>query len=131
MIFVDTSALYALLDHDDLSHIAARETWNALLDSNATLFTSNYVVVEACALLQSRLGLGAVRVFLRDMLPAIDVRWVDENLHAAAMNAMLTAGRRKLSLVDCVSFSMMRKLGITHGFAFDKHFSEEQFLFPE
>lgn len=38
---------------------------------------------------------------------------------------MLTANRRNLSLVDCVSFAAMRKLNIQYYFAFDKHFEEQ------
>jgi predicted nucleic acid-binding protein len=38
---------------------------------------------------------------------------------------MLTASKRNLSLVDCVSFEIMRALGIKTVFAFDPHFAEQ------
>lgn len=41
--------------------------------------------------------------------------------------ALLAASRRKLSLVDCVSFEIMRTLGIKTVFAFDLHFAEQGF----
>ncbi|MDP2857839.1 MAG: VapC toxin family PIN domain ribonuclease, partial [Bacillota bacterium] len=41
--------------------------------------------------------------------------------------ALLTAGRRNLSLVDCVSFDVMRRLGMEKAFAFDAHFAEQGF----
>ena len=53
------------------------------------------------------------------------VQWVDEALHNIGMDFMLTANRRKLSLVDCVSFAVMRELNIQHYFAFDGHFEEQ------
>jgi len=42
-------------------------------------------------------------------------------------DANLSAGRHNLSLVDCVSFEMMRTLGIKTAFTFDAHFKEQDF----
>ncbi|HYN76296.1 MAG TPA: hypothetical protein VES73_00695 [Lamprocystis sp. (in: g-proteobacteria)] len=52
MIFVDTSALYAILDRDDAAHMAARETWTAWLAEadGPRLVASSYILVEAFAL---------------------------------------------------------------------------------
>jgi predicted nucleic acid-binding protein len=41
--------------------------------------------------------------------------------------AFLTASRRKLSLVDCVSFVIMRDLGVKDVFGFDEDFQKEGF----
>jgi predicted nucleic acid-binding protein len=128
--FVDTSAIYALLDRNDANHEAAKACWWALLDSNDPLFTTNYIVVESCALAQSRLGLDAVRSIQEDLVPVMEVVWVDEATHSLAMAALLAAQRRKLSLVDCVSFAVMRLRGAQAAFAFDQHFVEERFVFP-
>lgn len=125
-VFVDTSAIYALLDLDDSNHRKAKEAWRKLLQSGAGLTTSNYVLVETVTLVQSRLGLAAVRALREDFLPVVSVAWVSESTHRAAMDAVLTAGRRSLSLVDCTSFEIMRQLGIRNAFAFDRHFSEQR-----
>jgi predicted nucleic acid-binding protein len=45
--------------------------------------------------------------------------------------ALLAARRRKLSLVDCASFTVMRQAGARLAFAFDRHFTEEAFFFPD
>ena len=129
MIFIDTSAFFAILDRDDQAHARARETWTGLLsaDAPALLLTSNYVLVESFALVQSRLGLDAVRTLHDAVLPVISVRWVSEEDHAAAVGALLAAARRRLSLVDCCSFELMRRLGIQRAFAFDQHFAEQGF----
>ncbi len=128
MIFVDTSAIYALLDREDRDHPKARAQWAKMLKSGTPLLTTNYVVLEVCALAQHRLGLDAVRAVQDDILPAIEVRWLDESIHTLAMTALLAARRRKLSLVDCSSFLAMRQAGSRTAFAFDKHFAEEGFL---
>ncbi len=44
------------------------------------------------------------------------------------MSALLAASRRKVSLVDCLSFEVMRRYGIRSAFAFNSHFSEQDFL---
>ena len=126
-IFADTSAFYAVLDADDEEHSRARETWRGLVSAEGPLFTSNYVLVETLALLQSRLGIEAVRVFDDAVVPLLRVLWVDDGVHREAVSAVLTAGRRSLSMVDCSSFVLMRRHGLDTAFAFDDHFPEQGF----
>ena len=128
MTFVDTSALYAILDRTDPSHAAARQIWTRIANDQATLLTTNYIVVETMALTQRRLGLDAVRRLHDDVLPVIELMWIDRNDHGAAIDALLTANRRDLSLVDCTSFHAMRKLGIREAFAFDDDFARQGFV---
>lgn len=126
-VFVDTSAFYALLDRDDANHRLAAEAWTALLESGEALATSNYVVVETTALVQHRLGMAAVSSLARELLPVVSVEWVTELDHREAAAALLAAGRRQVSLVDSVSFVLMRRLGTESAFTFDPHFESEGF----
>ncbi|MFV2067911.1 MAG: type II toxin-antitoxin system VapC family toxin [Pirellulales bacterium] len=126
-LFVDTSAMYAVMDASDACHARAARTWADVLRGSDSLITTNYVLVEVTALIQSRLGLRAVQLLARDVLPAIDVTWVDETCHRMGMAAVLGAGRRRLSLVDCVSFEVMNRLGIKTCFVFDTHFRDQGF----
>ena len=126
-IFVDTSAFYALLDRDDGNHEKAKKEWVKFLEGTPSLVTTNYVLLETLALLQSRLGLEAVRGFQEDVFPILKVEFVIPELHRAGTAALLSTSKRKLSLVDCVSFAMMRDLGIRIAFAFDAHFKEQGF----
>jgi len=52
---------------------------------------------------------------------------VDELGHENGVGAFLSAGRRDLSLVDCVSFQAMRELGIRTAFTLDAQFGEQGF----
>jgi predicted nucleic acid-binding protein len=124
-VFVDTSAFYAVMDADDEQHGAAKAAWVALLEGRHRLHTTSYVLVETAALLQSRLGMECVRVFSADVLPLLEVYWVDEGTHRSAHHALLVAARRDLSLVDCVSFEALRRLHLTEAFCFDSHFAEQ------
>lgn len=126
-IFVDTSGLLAVLDRDDGNHSKASGAWLEILSSDEVLVTTNYVLIETFALAQSRLGINASRVLQEDIVPMMQVRWVDSTIHNAAMAILLAASRRKLSLVDCVSFEVMRMDGIAAAFTLDKHFREQGF----
>jgi len=44
------------------------------------------------------------------------------------MELLISANLRKLSLVDCTSFVLMRRLGVETAFAFDQHFVEQGFV---
>jgi uncharacterized protein len=123
---VDTSALYALLAATDSKHhIAAR----ALSSLHAQrLVTHDYLVLETTALVQRRLPAAAVRALHERLLGPIDVVWIEEDLHRAAVGALLAAGgRRRVSFVDWVSFEVMRRHGIETAFAFDRNFRTQGF----
>lgn len=125
--FIDTSALYSALSSRDDHHQAARDLWAELLSEDELLITSNYVLVETIALLGRRVGFQAVRDFQTEFVPVLQISWVDQALHDRAVAALLTAGTRDLSLVDCVSFDLMRGLSIDTAFAFDAHFAQQGF----
>ena len=127
--FVDTSALLAVLHSGDTSHRRAAKAWRALLESAEELVVTSYILVETTALLQHRFGLAAARSFQESVVPVLRIVWVDADLHAEGMGALLTAGRRELSLVDCVSFACMRRLGLARALHFDHHFREQGFAF--
>ncbi len=127
MVFVDTSALLAVLDADDSFHDQAKRVWEKLLLSESALITTNYILVESSAVIQNRLGMQAVRTFNDDIVPMMHVEWISEGAHKAALAAFIMAAKRKLSLVDCVSFEVMRDKGIFEAFAFDKHFKDQGF----
>ena len=126
-VFIDTSALYAVLDADDEHHQAAKHTWVELIEQKTDLTITNYIVVETSVLVQRRLGIAALRTLQADIIPILRVEWVTEIDHQSGVSALLVAANRQLSLVDCVSFEKMRSLGLKTAFAFDRHFSEQGF----
>ena len=127
VIFVDTSALLALVDINDQFNSRAFSSWQQLLTDGESLVTNNYVLVESISLAQRRVGLDAVRIIQEHIAPYIDVDWLDEDLHRAAVERVLSANRRSLSLVDCSSFDTLLRLGLQTVFTFDGHFSEQGF----
>ena len=126
MIFLDTSAIYALADRRDPHHDLAKERFQALLDAGEEVLTHNYVLVEAMALVQSRLGLEAA-VRLAEDCRAFRVEWVDEATHEEAIRRLARSAKRRVSLVDQVSFLVMRRRGVRVALAFASDFEEAGF----
>jgi predicted nucleic acid-binding protein len=126
MIFIDTSAFYALIDTNDDQHRFAAQAWESIRDQPEQLSCSNYILLETIALLQNRLGMAAVQDFI-GLTNIISVYWIGIEVHNQAVSALLTAGRRGLSLVDCTSFEIMRSRGILTAFTIDAQFAEQGF----
>src|SRR5258708_34533485 len=104
--FVDTSAVYAVLDRDDKNHPASLAIWRRLLEGDAILVTSNYVLVETCALVQHRLGLEAIRAFQQQIAPVLAIEWISPAQHDSAVAAVLAPCRENLTLVACARFTL-------------------------
>jgi predicted nucleic acid-binding protein len=123
-VFVDTSGFLAVLDTGESNHRYAAEAWLGLLREDALLITTNYVVVETIALLHQRFGVGLVRRFSDDVLPAVSILWVDEQTHSMAIRSVIAGSRRGPSLVDCVSFRVIASSEVQSVFAYDRHFAD-------
>lgn len=124
-VFVDTSALYALLDEGDAQHADASDALRRLVGME--LVTHAFVVVEACALVGRRLPWAASEQLMDGLLPVVDVTSVDADLYGVAMASYRRSASARVSLVDHVSFAFMRLLGIRRAFAYDDDFVHEGF----
>ena len=127
VIFVDTSALLALINTHDEFHKQAKYQWETLLKNKDPLLSNNYVILESISLIQRRFGMNWIQTLQAEILSLIEIGWIDENQHQAALSNFLKNNRRQLSLVDCSSFETMRLLGIKKVFSFDEHFREQDF----
>jgi len=123
-VFVDTSAVLALLVGTDRVHADAVEAFTKLREREAELVTTSYVLVEAYALIDRRLGRGALTSFRESFAPLLRVIWVGAALHDRGLDR-LGNGPQGLSLVDAVSFEAIREHRILEAFAFDRHFDQE------
>jgi predicted nucleic acid-binding protein len=123
-IFVDTSAWYAAADRSDTSHRRAKN----VLSLDATLVTTDHVLVETWVLLRHRLGRAAAERFwagLRAGAAEIEV------VTAADMAVAWAIGEsfpdQDFSIVDRTSFAVMQRLGLRRAAAFDDDFSVFRF----
>ena len=113
--FVDTSAFIAILDSNDEHHTRAKAAWIRLLDQKSAFVTTDFVLLETIAIIQHRIGIEAVQAFNSAVYPLLEIVWIDKSLYESGINSVLTADRKKLSLVDCMSFNVMRLVGMLCG----------------
>jgi predicted nucleic acid-binding protein len=126
-VFVDTSAFYALLVRSETSHHPVRSAFERLLEAERPIWTTSFVLVETMALLQHRIGLDAAHDFDEDIVPLLTVVWVDEEWYRRGVARLRREDRRHLSLVDCVSFEVMTRTGLSTALAVDPHFGDAGF----
>lgn len=119
-VFVDTSALMALLDADDPRQGSVRD---AFADHRADhLVTHGYVVAESLAVARRRLGVEGAVALLDEVLPSITVLPVDLALHTVALSRYRASLPSAVSFVDQVSFAVMSEASIRTAIALDADF---------
>jgi predicted nucleic acid-binding protein len=126
-VFVDTSALYAILVGTERDHAPVTAAFKRSLERGQALHTTNYVLVETAALLQHRIGLAPVRDLDERLVPLLSVTWIDADLHRRAMERLVRTDRRRISLVDAASFVVMEREGISDVLGLDSDFPTEGF----
>jgi len=125
IVFVDTSAVYALLDAGDSNHERALRATARLLGEE--LVTHSYVVVELLSLVRRRLGPDAAARLIDEVLPAIEITDVDASLRSRALAVFRATTSSAVSLVDWTSFEFMRQREISRAWAMDFDFATQGF----
>jgi predicted nucleic acid-binding protein len=124
-IFVDTSAIYALLDRDDRHHVSIRKRFEQLKQSRTEPILSNFVVAESHALLLSRLGPAIARRWLVNNIWTVERISEEDEVNARAIiDAYSDKG---FSYTDATSFALMERLHLRRALALDKHFRQYGF----
>ncbi len=134
MIFVDTSAWYAVEVEDDINHEAAcKFLSNIASGKHGVSITTDYVLDEALTLMRSRRDLTSATAFIDKIRKSKSIRvfWIDEDLFERALIIFQKSDHKSWSFTDCTSFALMRELSVSEAFTFDRHFKETGFLaFP-
>lgn len=131
MIFVDTSAWYAVEVEDDVNHEKACKFLSLIASGKYGIsITTDYVLDQTLTLLRSRRDLTSATTFMDKIKKSSSVRvfWIDENLFEKALNIFQKSNQKSWSFTDCTSFVLMHELSISEAFTFDSHFREAAFL---
>ncbi len=127
-IFVDTAFFKALFDPKDDFHKESERIWTNIASEKVKFVTTNFVLDESFTLIKLRCGKKMVNDFRHDLAKTIKIKLVrslpqDE---AAAWEWFLLDWS-DLSFTDCVSFAVMKRLGLEQVATFDKHFERAGF----
>lgn len=119
-VFVDTSALLALLDRADPRHAAVRDAFAGLRD--AELLTHGYVIAESIAVARRRFGVDGAIALIDDLLPVIEVVPVEPGLHLRVQRGYREALPGGVSFVDRMSFAVIERDSMDAALATDADF---------
>jgi predicted nucleic acid-binding protein len=127
---IDTSALLALAGRGDQHAAQARDIAGRFLAGGGRFTGTALVLAELHTLLLYRSGPARARAALSAVLADPAYVWLDVSvaLQRSAIGAWLERFHdQPFSLVDAVSFEVMRRERLTHAFAFDRHFETAGF----
>ena len=129
--FADTSGWAAWADDQESYHEVAVAAFAEVWDAGARLVTTNFVLAELTALF-NRLRFDKARQiqFFDDLQadPSVVVVLVDQALDAAAWNLWRSRADKTWTLVDCASFVVMQRYGLTEALTTDHHFEQAGFV---
>jgi len=130
IVFVDTSAHYAIINKSDNNHKIAREFLEFAEKNYFSFFTSNFIVAETHALILKKITLG-YDVAINFLEEAKKSNKVPERItvedEERAYQIIIKYKDKDFTYIDATSFAIMERLGITRVFTFDSHFSQYGF----
>ncbi|HEX6123064.1 MAG TPA: PIN domain-containing protein [Ktedonobacterales bacterium] len=131
-LFVDTSGWGCYIDSNEPLHAATRTVYQQAIAQTRGIVTSNYIIAELAALLQShtRLPRAEIVAFI-DVLkssPHIETIYIDPALDAEAWALYKARLDKTWSLVDASSFVIMRQYGMMEALTTDHHFEQAGFI---
>lgn len=123
-VFVDTSAWVAVSDLRDKYHPAARAEYSRLIADRYIFMTTNLVIAETHIIIRRTGGHAQAMRFLYSLSGSARVQkvWSDAGLESTAEEILEKYTDQDFSLVDAVSFAVMREREITNVLTFDGHF---------
>lgn len=128
-IFVDTSYVVALVNRNDQYHERALETANGL--NGRAFVTTDGILLEIGNALSRNFKRESVEI-IEHFLSSDDVQVIHlhPSLFRRAFDLYKSRTDKLWGLVDCLSFVIMKELGITKVLTTDKHFEQAGFTPP-
>lgn len=118
----DSSAILALLDADDADHARAVAIARQIASEARPSFVTNYIEVEAHALLVRKLGRVIARQWLLTAgLPVVRALPAEEQ---RAKEILTRHADKDWTLCDAISFAVLDSRHVGRAFTFDRHFGQ-------
>ncbi|MCY7323049.1 MAG: PIN domain-containing protein [Phormidesmis sp. CAN_BIN36] len=131
-MFVDTSGWASLFIITQPYYAQADRHFRLAFEQRQDIITTNYVITELVALLNSPLRIPRQRSF--EIVDAVKtVRYVqivhvNEATDSVAWELCKSRRDKDWSLVDCASFVVMKQLDIQQALTTDQHFEQAGFI---
>lgn len=125
-ILVDTSALYALVDHQDRHHAEVAHCLRELDADGATLVVIEPVFIEAITLIKRRLG-AAIAVEVGRRLRASQVAQLTHlgtDDRESSWAVFERFADKDWTYVDCACLAVMQRHDIAAAVSVDRHFDQ-------
>jgi predicted nucleic acid-binding protein len=131
-LFVDTSGWASLFVANQPYYPQAERYFRLALQQQKRIYTTNYIIAELVALLNSPLRVSRSRIFeIIDAIKAaayIEVVHIDDANDTLAWTLCKSRIDKGWSLVDCTSFVVMQQLEIPEALTTDQHFEQAGFV---
>jgi uncharacterized protein len=126
VVFVDTSAIAAVMNETDQYHRQALREYTRLVENGYSLVLTNFVVAETHALLLNTTRNNALGIkWLREVaFTDFTVIRPSKTEEEEAIQLLSTHQDKLWSMVDAVSFVIMEKFTISYYFSFDEDFRQ-------
>src|SRR5262245_50617160 len=122
-LFVDSSGFFALLAQRDVWHAKAEKEVRRAKQQRRRLVTTDYVLDETATLLKAH-GAPQLCAELFDRVfhsAACQIQWMDTDRFRSARTFFLKHSDQSWSFTDCVSFCVMKNLGLRDALTTDQH----------
>ena len=125
-VFVDTSFVVALVNEKDQNHRLALDLAEKFIGQR--LVTTDAILLEIGNALSRNFKRESVEI-IGEFLTSDDVQVIhlQPQLFRKAFDLYKSRSDKMWGLIDCVSFVVMKELGITDALSADKHFEQAGF----
>jgi len=131
-LFIDTSGWASLFISTQPYYHQAEQHFRLSLKQQKKLYTTNYILAELVALLNSPLRVSRSRLFeiidAIKMVDYVEILYIDKATDNLAWQLCKSRLDKAWSLVDCTYFIVMQQLEILETLTTDHHFEQAGFI---
>ncbi|MBE5231442.1 MAG: type II toxin-antitoxin system VapC family toxin [Microcystis sp.] len=131
-LFVDTSGWASLFVANQPYYPQAEQYFCLAFQEQKRIYTTNYIIAELVALVNSPLRVSRSRIFeIIDAIKTatyIEIVHIDDVTDTLAWTLCKSRIDKAWSLVDCTSFIVMQQMEIQEALTTDQHFEQAGFI---
>lgn len=128
LIFVDTSAHFAIANEKDIDHKGANAFLEKLAKEEYTLLITNFILSETYTLMLRKIGREKAIEYIENLKKSSMIIRVSAEDEKKAWEIIRQYKDKDFSYVDATSFVVMERLGVKKAFTFDNHFKQYGFV---